>query len=155
MIAVVNPTPGSVTVSKSKDHASVECEKVGYQQAAAPLESSFQGMTFGNILFGGLIGVAVDASTGAMHQYPPSITVVLPPEEFPNEAARDVWFAQRAAEIEEEAADALKAAKTSCQSRSSADTAQACARAMEAIKQEREARLAANEAQRLATAISS
>ena len=41
-------------------------------------------MTFGNILFGGIIGVAVDASSGAMNEYPSSVTVRLIPEETPD-----------------------------------------------------------------------
>jgi hypothetical protein len=32
-------------------------------------------MAFGNILFGGLIGVGVDMSTGAAYDYPALITV--------------------------------------------------------------------------------
>jgi len=42
-------------------------------------ESSFKGMTFGNILFGGITGVGVDAATGAMHEHPPTVTVRLKP----------------------------------------------------------------------------
>src|SRR3546814_11002644 len=49
-------------------------------------------MTFGNILFGGIIGVAVDASSGAMNQYPSSVTIALVPESFTSTTARDVFF---------------------------------------------------------------
>lgn len=81
IIGVVNPTPGSILVDKSADNISVICSKEGYQDASGTLTSEFEGMTFGNILFGGIIGVAVDASSGAMNQYPSSITVRLVKEE--------------------------------------------------------------------------
>lgn len=35
------------------------------------MASEFQTMTFGIILFGGLIGIAVDAASGAMQSTPP------------------------------------------------------------------------------------
>ena len=64
-IAFINPTPGSMMVPKSKNDLSVFCNKDGYETAAGNLSSEFQAMTFGNIIFGGLIGVAVDAASGA------------------------------------------------------------------------------------------
>ncbi|MEQ9244480.1 MAG: hypothetical protein RLO21_00680 [Nitratireductor sp.] len=83
-VGVVNPTPGSILVDKSSDNISVICSKDGYQDASGTLTSEFEGMTFGNILFGGIIGVAVDASSGAMNEYPSSVTVRLIPEETPD-----------------------------------------------------------------------
>ena len=49
-------------------------------------------MTFGNILFGGLIGIGVDAASGAIHEYPPIITITLIPEQFNSVADRDAFF---------------------------------------------------------------
>ena len=46
-------------------------------------------MTFGNILIGGLIGVVIDASTGAMLKYSDSVTFVLVPVEFATASDRD------------------------------------------------------------------
>lgn len=154
-VAVVNPTPGSVTLDKSRDDVSVRCSKEGYQDMAEPLESGLQGMTLGNILFGGLVGVAIDASSGAMHEYPASIAVVLPPERFGSAADRDAWFARRAARIEEEAAEAAEALSRQCQVRTSTGDADQCRAAREALETQLSARLAANEAQRLATPVQS
>lgn len=149
-IAVVNPTPGSVTLDKSRDHVSVECRKEGYQAGAESLASGFQGMTFGNVLFGGLVGVAIDASSGAMHKYPPAIIVALPPERFGSADERDAWFAQRAARIEEEFAEAMSKLRRECL-QSANDGGESCRSAVEALEKEKEARLAANETQRAAT----
>jgi hypothetical protein len=41
------------------------------------VSSSLKAMTFGNIIFGGLIGIGVDAATGAACQYPAVIPVMM------------------------------------------------------------------------------
>ncbi len=91
-IAIVNPTPGNVTVEKDKDNISVLCEKDGYQETPDILSSKVQGMTFGNILLGGVIGAAVDAGSGAMHQYQSMLTITLIPEKFASFEERDEFF---------------------------------------------------------------
>ena len=75
LIGVVNPTPGSVSVEKSSDDISVVCEMEGYDNAAGTFDSEFENMTLGNILFGGIIGVGVDAASGALNEYPSSVTI--------------------------------------------------------------------------------
>lgn len=99
IVGVVNPTPGSVVLSKSKENVSVLCEKEGYQPSAGTLASSFEGMTFGNVIFGGIIGVGIDAASGAMNKYPASVTVQLAPLSFPSTAARDAFFDQKIASL--------------------------------------------------------
>src|SRR5213075_686126 len=61
-IAAVNPTPGTIVVGKASGTISVDCKKLNYEDATGVLASTFQAMTFGNIIFGGIIGVAVDAA---------------------------------------------------------------------------------------------
>lgn len=70
-------TPGVVTVNKNGGPLTVRCSKPGYQTATAAAESSFNGWTFGNIILGGLIGVVVDASTGANFDYPRTMAMEL------------------------------------------------------------------------------
>jgi hypothetical protein len=62
------------------------------------MASEFQAMTFGNILFGGLIGVVVDAASGATHEYPPLVTITLVPELFASIAERDAFYEAHAPE---------------------------------------------------------
>ncbi len=95
VIAVLNPTPHSVKLEKSKNAVFIECSKDGFFDQSAVLDSSFQGMTFGNIIFGGIIGVGVDAASGAMNKYPESITVLLSPTSFESETDRDEFFKMR------------------------------------------------------------
>jgi hypothetical protein len=91
-IAVVNPTPGSVTIDKSSKDVSVNCKKDGYNDGSAIFSSSLQAMTFGNILLGGVIGVAIDAGSGAMHKYPAMLSLTLLPKEFASSTDRDKFF---------------------------------------------------------------
>ena len=91
-IAVVNPTPGTVQIDKSKHAVVVKCAADGYQDTFATMASEFQDMTVGNVVFGGLIGLAIDAGSGAMNQYPSEITLLLVPDSFPTEEKRDTFF---------------------------------------------------------------
>ena len=68
-------TPGSVTVHRSYSDLQVTCDKDGYDDGIAIVKSFTKGMMAGNLLFGGIIGGAVDASTGAAYDYPSLITV--------------------------------------------------------------------------------
>jgi len=68
-------TPGTVSVHRSYDALNINCKKEGEQPGIATVNSSTKGMAFGNILAGGLIGAAVDMSTGAAYDYPPLITI--------------------------------------------------------------------------------
>ena len=68
-------TPGSTTIQKSGQDLVITCNKDGVPAGSASVAFSANGGVWGNILFGGLIGYAVDASTGAAFDYPTSMTV--------------------------------------------------------------------------------
>ncbi len=80
VIGIANPTPQTLTLSKSRKDVTVLCQKAGYKEATAILDSEFESMTLGNLLIGGVIGVGVDAATGALNEYDNLITVPLTPE---------------------------------------------------------------------------
>ncbi len=80
-IGKVSPTPGSIRVEKSKEDLSILCTKDRYVLANTAQSPKFVGTTFGNIVAGGLVGVLVDAATGANFTYPDKIEVVLAPVE--------------------------------------------------------------------------
>lgn len=82
VIAAVNPTPGTVSIKKSRKPIDVAYTKDEYLEARDSVASTTTGWTAGNILFGligGPIGFAVDSSTGATNYYPESVRVVLAP----------------------------------------------------------------------------
>jgi hypothetical protein len=70
-------TPGTVTVHRAYDDMNVKCEKEGLPTGLATVKSSTKPMAYGNILFGGVIGAAVDAGSGAAYDYPSLITVLM------------------------------------------------------------------------------
>jgi hypothetical protein len=72
-------SPGVAHVEKSKEDVLIKCTKDGYQEANAVIPSDFQAWTVGNIVAGGLIGVGVDAATGAMNEYPKGFAVPMQP----------------------------------------------------------------------------
>lgn len=72
-------TPSTVTLQKGRDNVAVNCTKACYQDGVGVIGSSIDGMTAGNIIIGGVIGLGVDAASGAMNSYAPEIQVVMAP----------------------------------------------------------------------------
>jgi hypothetical protein len=70
-------TPGTVTIHRAYDDLNVKCEKDGLQPGLTNVKSSTKPMAFGNIIFGGVIGAAVDAGSGAAYDYPTLISVIM------------------------------------------------------------------------------
>lgn len=60
------------TLLERKSGQSVVFQKDGYRSEAFPLETTINGVFFGNIIFGGLLGSTTDSVTGAILQYSPS-----------------------------------------------------------------------------------
>jgi len=69
-------TPGNITVHRSYSALTVSCKKDDLS-GISTVESSTKTAAFGNIIFGGVVGAAVDMGSGAAYDYPPSITVKL------------------------------------------------------------------------------
>lgn len=70
-------TPGTVMVVRSSEDLLVTCEKDNYETGFATVVSSVKGMMAGNIIFGGVIGLAVDHAQGSGYDYPNLIPVVM------------------------------------------------------------------------------
>lgn len=125
-VAVVNPTPGTASLSKSFGRVDVQCTKEGYQPSVGVLAADFQAMTLGNIILGGIIGIAVDAASGAMMQYPQSVKYTLIPASFPSESARDAYFVRLREALVKEGKEAEDAVHKRC------PTPEACAQQLKA-----------------------
>ena len=78
-IATVPVTPGTILVGKSRHDIAIDCTRVGYFPGAAVLEPHFQDWTYGNILYGGSVGLLVDTSSGAINEYPHWVSVQMKP----------------------------------------------------------------------------
>jgi hypothetical protein len=70
-------SPGTTTVHKTKTDLDVTFTKPGYKSGHVVAASHFTGKTAGNILAGGVIGVGIDAASGANYHYDSPITVPL------------------------------------------------------------------------------
>jgi hypothetical protein len=68
-VGSVLATPGSLHVDKSSKDLNVSCTKEGYAPAQVTQTPTMSAATLGNVLIGGIIGVALDASTGANFSY--------------------------------------------------------------------------------------
>jgi hypothetical protein len=89
----VNSTPGSVMVRNACDQLTVTCKKKGYVAAnpgAGSVQDKAKGMAWGNILFGGIIGIAVDRSTGAGCNYPQQNIIYPMQKASTNNGATDI-----------------------------------------------------------------
>lgn len=116
-IAAVGPTPQTANFDKGASSISLTCRKEGYIDANLVIESEFQEMTLGNILIGGIVGIAVDAASGAMHKYPTSVNLTLVPNSFPSVAERDAFFDKLRADLMRKADQALEQVNKSCTDR--------------------------------------
>jgi hypothetical protein len=72
-------TPGTVNVKRDAKPITVVCRKDNHDDNRAVMDSQLEGMTAGNLLIGGLVGVIVDAASGANSRYAPSVLGRLTP----------------------------------------------------------------------------
>ena len=75
----VESTPGSALVQKGDGPMDVVCKKTGYHPGTLIVPESFEAMTIGNVLIGGVVGIAIDAASGAAQKYPDLIKVQMNP----------------------------------------------------------------------------
>jgi hypothetical protein len=141
-IGVINPTPDSLEVPKSQHDLTVRCEREGYLVTEGTIESGFQAMTLGNVLFGGVVGVIIDAASGAMTKYEDGAKITLIPEAFPTIAERDAFFDQVIADLQGRYDVAVAEIERGC-----ADEA-ACESKLKKATKKLDARLAELEVQR-------
>jgi hypothetical protein len=71
--------PANIILPKSKHNVAVTCQAQCYAKGVGTLASHTEMMTAGNVLFGGLIGLGVDAASGAMNKYDPGVEVMMTP----------------------------------------------------------------------------
>lgn len=69
-------TPGTVDVRKSSEDLVVRCEMEDRPVGLTRAVSRVNGAMFGNIIFGGIVGAAIDHSKGTAYDYPTYVRVV-------------------------------------------------------------------------------
>lgn len=80
----IGKTPLKTKLARKETNTVVRLSLEGYKDVEIPLKREGNGWIWGNIVFGGLIGLIVDASDGAMYK--------LTPEQINAELAKNVAF---------------------------------------------------------------
>ena len=142
---VIN-TPNSISLPSEASPITVACQAVGYKNTTQVVKGHYDGWIWGNILFGGIIGAAIDGSRGAGKKFPPQVTIILEPERFADEDQRDTFYDDRVAMTKAVWDDAVRQAEQKC-NRESNPNSSACRKADEIIE-ERDAQLAELERKR-------
>jgi hypothetical protein len=62
-------TPASVVLQKGSESVRVLCKKECFDDGVGIITSGTEAMAAGNIIAGGIIGLGVDAASGAMNKY--------------------------------------------------------------------------------------
>lgn len=62
-------TPAALVLDKSQHAIAVTCKKPCFQDGIGIIASNTETMTAGNLLVGGVVGLGVDAASGAMNKY--------------------------------------------------------------------------------------
>jgi hypothetical protein len=73
-------TPGNAQVHKTKHDLDIACTLAGFKDAHSTVTPHFNGATVGNVIAGGIIGIGIDAATGANFNYPTEANVAMDPE---------------------------------------------------------------------------
>lgn len=80
-------TPAPLTIKRHASTIHVVCRKPGYEDGRSVMNSRFESASAGNFLVGGIIGVMVDASSGANSRYESNVMVRLTPMSPADQAA--------------------------------------------------------------------
>ena len=67
--ATFGNTPTQINLARKTKTATVEIQLAGFETHKIELDRKVNGWVWGNVAFGGLIGLAIDATTGAMYSY--------------------------------------------------------------------------------------
>jgi hypothetical protein len=73
-------TPATITLQKGGSNIAVRCTKDCYLDGVGTIPSVLEGMAAGNVIMGGVVGLGVDAASGAMNNYAPDIQVAMTPD---------------------------------------------------------------------------
>jgi len=84
-------TPGTIVLDRGSTALPIQCTKACYTPGSSIIPSNTETMAAGNVVFGGVIGLGVDAATGALNRYPDVVTVAI----FPDPACRQPGTSRR------------------------------------------------------------
>jgi hypothetical protein len=145
-------TPNSIGLPAEAAPITVACKAPGYRTTTGTLDTKLDGWIFGNILFGGLVGIVIDAARGAGQKYPPRFSLVLDPESFASAAARDEFYDRQRKTAEDKWAKTIRDAESRCGSVTDSERS-SCQANLDLARTEREKELKEIEARRLSARV--
>lgn len=72
-------TPANITLQKGSENVAVRCQKECFNDGVGVIGTATETMAAGNIIAGGIIGLGVDAASGAMNKYNEQNQIALTP----------------------------------------------------------------------------
>jgi hypothetical protein len=72
-------TPATIVLEKGQDGVAVNCKKECFTDGVGIISSNVEAMAAGNIIAGGVIGLGIDAASGAMNKYNTDNQIVMTP----------------------------------------------------------------------------
>ena len=115
IIGALAQTPGTLVLDKSRKNVRGVCRKEGFQETMVIIEPDMVATTAGNIIAGGVVGLAVDAASGANFNYPQSVYFQMAPVSFTSETEREQFFAAAEDRINQEYAPNIAKVKEKCE----------------------------------------
>lgn len=94
-------TPTTVTLHRDLAPLWIACAAPGHASVREEFKMDGNAMVLGNILIGGLVGVAIDAASGAAEKFPDSISILLDPNTFDSFKHLDRWYGLRKKKLED------------------------------------------------------
>lgn len=116
-------TPESIRLSAKAAPIKITCTADGYHPATTKMDTSSDGTILANIIFGGVIGIVVDAATQSGMKFPKRISLALDPKGFKTAAGRDAWYKRRRTFVERQWTEKFLASSRSVDCDTSSDAA--------------------------------
>jgi hypothetical protein len=78
-VGKISPTPGAVTIKKTKHDMTIVCNKDGFHEATYFNKSDVAAATVGNVILGGGVGWIIDSASGADNKYTTPVNITMVP----------------------------------------------------------------------------
>ncbi len=85
--------PANVTIPAKASPVTITCTKEDYFPASETIETSINGMIFGNIIFGGIPGIIIDLATKSGFDYQDNVALHLYKRRFTSLEEKEAYYA--------------------------------------------------------------
>lgn len=95
--------PANVTIPAKASPVTITCSKEDYFPVSETIETSMNGMIFGNIIFGGIPGVIIDLATKSGFEYQDNVALHLYKRRFASLEEKETYYAELEEKLKAEA----------------------------------------------------